>query len=174
MKFSKTGLAGLWVIESELFEDFRGSFLKTFCLREFEDYSLQLGTENCYLTRNFVVGTLRGMHYQTEPYAENKLVRCLAGQIFDVAIDVRTDSKTRYKWFGLELSEKNGRALYIPNGFAHGFVTMSDNTMLQYQVSNYYKPEAERGLRWYDPKIGIEWPIEPKVISERDRNHLWI
>src|SRR3989338_10943700 len=118
MKFKETNLSGLWVIESELFEDQRGSFLKTFCAREFENHGLKLRTENCYLTHNFELGTLRGMHYQEEPYSEDKLVRCIAGKIFDVAIDIRLSSKTYQQWFGLELSPENRRALFISKGFA--------------------------------------------------------
>ena len=171
MKFNKTELEGLWVVESELFEDGRGSFLRTFSTSEFEQNGLKLDTINCYLTSNYVVGTLRGMHYQIEPYSEDKLVRCVAGTIFDVAVDLRPKSETYCQWFGIELSAENRKALFISKGFAHGFVTLTDNTLLQYQISNYYKPEAEGGLHWDDPKIGIQWPIEPKVISEKDRNH---
>ena len=171
MKFKETNLSGLWVIESELFEDQRGSFLKTFCAREFENHGLKLRTENCYLTHNFELGTLRGMHYQEEPYSEDKLVRCIAGKIFDVAIDIRLSSKTYQQWFGLELSPENRRALFISKGFAHGFVTLTANSILQYQVSNYYEPKAERGLCWNDSKIRILWQIEPRVISEKDRSY---
>lgn len=171
MKFSKTNLEGLYVVESELFEDFRGSFLTAFCAREFEIFDLKLNMVNCYLACNYTRGTLRGMHCQTGLYAEDKLVRCVTGKIFDVAVDLRLKSETYCQWFGLELSAENRQALFIPKGFAHGFVTLLDNSMLQYQVSNYYEPKAEQGLRWDDPKIGIEWPIEPKIISEKDRNY---
>jgi len=171
MKFRKTILKGLWVVESEVFQDYRGSFLKTFSKCDFELNGLSLNTANCYLTHNPVCGTLRGMHYQAEPYAEDKLVRCVSGRIFDVAVDLREKSETRYQWFGLELSGENHQALYIPKGFAHGFVSLTDNAMVQYQISNDYEPKAERGVSWDDPKIGIKWPIEPKIISEKDKSH---
>ncbi len=166
MKYEHTGLSGLLMVESEHFEDHRGSFVRTFCSRE-----LDMNVACSYLATNHVAGTLRGMHCQREPYAEDKLVRCVVGSIFDVAVDLRPDSSTYRKWFGIELSSAYPRSLYIPKGFAHGFISLEDNTVIQYHVSNFYVPQADYGVRWDDPAIGIRWPINPKVISQRDREH---
>ncbi len=173
MKFSETQLAGLWIIESEPFNDERGSFVKTYCAREFAASGADVHFSNTYFASNYVRATLRGLHYQLAPYGEDKLVRCLAGQIFDVAVDLRLESKTYLDWFGIELSAENHRSLFIPRGFAHGFMTLTDNAVVHYQVSNYFEPKAERGVRWDDPAIGIKWPLEPKVISERDKSHAY-
>lgn len=151
--------------------DKRGFFARTFCAREFEAHGLNPHMFQCNVSFSQKKATLRGMHYQIEPYTEDKLVRCLSGQIFDVAVDLRPDSKTYCQWFGLELSAENNQALYVPRGCAHGFITLTENTLVQYQVSNYFEPSAERGLRWDDPRISIQWPTQPRVISEKDQKH---
>lgn len=171
MIFSKSDIAGVCVIDLEPRIDERGFFARTFCAREFEANGLNPHMLQCNVSFSQIKATLRGMHYQIEPYAEDKLVRCLSGQIFDVAVDLRPDSKTYCQWFGLDLSAENNRALYVPRGCAHGFITLTDNALVQYQVSNYFEPQAERGLRWDDPRIGIQWPAQPRVISEKDQKH---
>jgi dTDP-4-dehydrorhamnose 3,5-epimerase len=171
MIFSKSDIGGVCVIDLEPRMDERGFFARTFCAREFEAHGLNPYMLQCNVSFSQSKATLRGMHYQIEPYAEDKLVRCLSGQIFDVAVDLRPDSKTYCQWFGLELSVENNRALYVPRGCAHGFMTLTDNALVQYQVSNYFEPNAERGLRWDDPAIGIKWPLFPQIISEKDQRH---
>lgn len=171
MKITATYLAGVFVVELEPHGDERGFFSRTFCAREFEEHGLNPHVVQCNLSFSREKATLRGMHYQTGLYSEDKLVRCTIGNIFDVAVDLRPQSKTYHQWFALELSAENCKALYVPRGLAHGFMTLTNNTMVQYQVSNYFEPTAERGLRWNDPAIGISWPMDPKVISEKDKKY---
>ncbi len=174
MIFSQTELSDLWLIDTEKRIDDRGHFARIFCEREFVSCGLPSKFVQANMSYNQRQGTLRGMHFQHAPYAEDKLVRCLKGSIFDVAVDLRADSGTFLKWFGAELSADNGRALLIPKGFAHGFVTLEDDVLVSYMVSEGYQPGHEAGLRWDDPEIGIEWPITPQVISQRDREHPWL
>src|SRR5215468_11700982 len=169
MKFSKTSLTGIWLIELELREDERGFLARTFCETEFADHGLNIRWPQCNLTLTRTRGMIRGMHYQAEPKPEIKLIRCAAGKIFDVLVDVRKDSPTFGRWEGFELSGENRRTLYVPGGFAHGFQCLTDNCEVFYQMSEFYFPELARGLRWNDPQVGIKWPLAEATLSERDR-----
>lgn len=169
MKFEKTTLAGVYVVEMERLTDERGFFARTFCRDEFAARGLDSRVAQCSASFNQRRGTLRGMHYQAAPFAEAKLVRCTMGAIYDVVIDLRPASETFKRWFAVELSAANRRALYIPEGFAHGFLTLADESEVFYQISEFYHPECSRGVRWDDAAFRIEWPFEPHVISERDR-----
>lgn len=168
MKFHETGLEGVLVVEPELIEDERGFFARSWAADEFAARALSTRLAQCYISFNTLKGTLRGMHYQAEPHAEAKLVRCTRGALLDVAVDVRPGSPTLHRWTAVELSAENRRALYIPEGFAHGYQTLEDATEVFYQVSEDYHPESARGLRWNDPRLGIEWPLAVSVISGRD------
>lgn len=172
MKFTKTEFDGLLIIEPEKRSDERGFFARTWCLNEFTEQGLVSNLAQSSISFNVKKGTLRGMHYQIEPYSETKVVRCTMGAIFDVVIDLRTDSATYLKWLGVELSAENHLSLYIPVGFAHGFQTLIDSTEVYYMISEFYHPECTRGLRWDDPAIGIKWPSKPVVILEKDSNYL--
>jgi dTDP-4-dehydrorhamnose 3,5-epimerase len=169
--FRETPLAGAFVIDLDVIADERGSFARTFDAAEFALHGLNADVEQCNISENKQLGTLRGMHYQVAPYAECKLVRCTNGAIFDVIVDLRDDSATFCDWFGIELSQSNGRMLYIPEGLAHGFLTLADGSDVHYQISRGYEPAAARGVRWDDPLFDIEWPIGTQVISERDREY---
>ena len=169
MKFSRTSLAGAWLIELELREDERGFLARTFCEREFGALGLNTRWPQCNLTLTKKSGMIRGMHFQAEPKPEIKLIRCAAGKVFDVIVDVRRDSPTFGKWEGFELSAENRRQLYVPGGFAHGFQCLADNCELFYQMSESYFPELARGLRWNDPAVSIRWPLPMATLSERDR-----
>ncbi len=168
MKFSGCGLAGAMLVEVTPAVDERGWFARTYCPREFAAQGITVPFRQSSVSFNARRGTLRGMHFQAAPHAEAKLVRCTAGAVYDVIVDIRGDSPTCGAWFGTELSASNRRALYIPAGFAHGFVSLADATELLYMISADHVPEAARGFRWNDPAIGITWPIEPLVISARD------
>ncbi len=171
MVFSETGLKGAAVIELQRWVDERGFFARAWCRREFEDNGLLSGLVQSNISFNLTAGTLRGMHYQSSPYEEEKLVRCTRGALYDVIVDLRQDSPTFKQWFGVELTEDNRRMLYVPKGFAHGFQTLADNTEVFYHVTEYYTPGAERGIRWDDPAIGICWPPSAvRVISDKDRS----
>jgi len=171
MRLIETGLAGAWVIEPELFEDVRGFFTRTFSRAEFERHGCNPDVYETNVSFNKVAGTLRGMHFQVEPYAQTKLVRCTAGAIWDCIIDLRPDSATFKNWFGVELTAANRKQLYIPEGFAHGFVTLADQTEVSYQMGNIYHAASARGVRWNDPAFGIRWPRQPTVIIERDNRY---
>lgn len=164
-----TDLPGLRVIALEPVADERGAFARTFDAAEWEKHGMCPRVEQCSLSRNARAGTLRGMHYQAEPFAECKLVRCVRGLIFDVAIDLRPTSPTFRRWYGVVLGEENDLMLYIPEGFAHGFLTLSETTEILYQISSQYSPDHARGVRWDDPAFDIRWPDVPRVLSERDR-----
>ncbi len=170
MRFTNTALPGAVIIDIERREDARGYFARTYCAREFEAHGLptHMVQTNMSLTRQ--AGTLRGMHYQLAPHAEDKLVRCVRGAIWDAIIDIRPESPTYCAWIGVELSEANGRMLLVPKGFAHGFVTLTDNAEVTYQVSAFYTPESERGLRHDDPAFAIDWPVSVKDSSDKDRS----
>ncbi|MDB5880561.1 MAG: rfbC [Ramlibacter sp.] len=170
MIFSPAPLADAFVIEAQRREDARGWFARTFCAQEFAQHGLptEMVQTNMSLTRT--AGTLRGMHYQLAPHAEDKLVRCVRGAIWDAIVDIRPRSPTYCRWFGVELSEENSRMLLVPKGFAHGFVTLSDDAAVTYQVSAFYAPQAERGARHDDPAFGIEWPVPVLDLSDKDRN----
>ena len=172
MIFKKTALKDAWIIDLNKLTDERGFFARSFCIKEFEDHGIKFPIAQSNVSYNYKKQTLRGMHYQLEPHGEAKLVRCTKGSIHDVIIDVRSDSPTYGKWIGVELSEKNYRMLYVPEGFAHGFITLEDETEVTYQVSEFYTPGAEQGIRWDDPAFSIEWPLDPKIISEKDKSWL--
>ena len=169
MKFSPTQLAGLWLIDLDLREDERGFFARTYCENEFRALGLNTHWPQCNLTLTKCRGTIRGMHFQAEPKPEIKLIRCAAGKILDVLVDVRRDSPTFGKWDGFELSGENRRQLYVPGGFAHGFQCLTDNCEVFYQMSEFFAPAFARGLRWNDPFFRISWPLEPTVIAAKDR-----
>jgi dTDP-4-dehydrorhamnose 3,5-epimerase len=170
MIFSHTSLPGLWLIELELREDERGFLARTFCEHEFAQRGLNTRWPQCNLTLTKQRGAIRGMHFQAEPKPEIKLIRCAAGRIFDVLVDVRRDSPTFGKWEGFELSAENRHQLYVPGGFAHGFQCLTDNCEVFYQMSEFYVPELARGLRWNDPSVAIRWPLPNASVSERDRH----
>jgi len=169
MRFLETGLAGAYVIELEPASDERGFFARSYCENEFESRGLTSRFVQCNVSFNHKAGTTRGMHWQAEPNPEAKLVRCTAGAIFDVIVDLRRNSRTRHQVFGIELNSENRQMLFIPTGFAHGFQTLCDETEVFYQMSDFYIPGAAHGFRWNDPELGIRWPREPSVISDRDR-----
>ncbi len=169
MIFRDTALDGVIVIEPDRIEDERGHFARTWCHEAFEAHGLAIDFVQCNTSFNHRRGTLRGLHYQVPPHEEGKLIRCTRGRIFDVAVDVRAGSATRGKWCATELSDDNGRMVFIPGGFAHGFQTLEDASEVFYQMSAAHAPEAARGVRWDDPKLDIDWPVANPVVSERDR-----
>ncbi|HUY13370.1 MAG TPA: dTDP-4-dehydrorhamnose 3,5-epimerase [Terriglobia bacterium] len=172
MVLIETKLQGAYIIELEKIEDERGFFARTFCQREFEAHGLNHRVAQCSTSFNKKKGTLRGMHYQVAPHQETKLVRCTAGAIYDVAVDLRPDSPAFKQWVAVELTEDNRKALYIPAGCAHGFQALVDNTEVHYQISEFYHPEAATGIRWDDPAFGVQWPLrEGTILSERDRSY---
>jgi len=169
MTFHPRDLHGVVEILPELRTDDRGFFARTWCSQEFQNAGLNPNVVQCSISFNLKKGTLRGMHYQAAPHAENKLVRCAMGAIYDVALDLRPESPTFKQWTAAVLTASNRHMLYIPEGCAHGFLTLEDNTEVLYQMSEYYHPEAARGVRWDDPAFNIDWPERVEVISERDR-----
>lgn len=171
MIFTETPLKGAYVIDPERLADERGFFARTWCRREFEAHGLDPGLAQCNISFNQTRGTLRGMHYQVAPHAEAKLVRCTAGSIHDVIVDLRAGSSTFKQWFAVELSSENHRMLYIPEGLAHGFLTLTDGAEVFYQMSEFYVPECARGVRWNDTAFDIHWPFKAMLISERDRTY---
>ena len=170
MIFRETPLPGAWVLEPERFEDERGFFARTYCRRDFSERGLDPDIAQCSVSYNHRKGTLRGLHFQITPHEEVKLVRVTRGAVWDVIVDVRPESPTFKKNFGVVLSAEAGNALYIPKGMAHGFQTLEDATEVFYQISEFYAPEAARGYRWDDPSFAISWPEPPSVISDKDRN----
>jgi dTDP-4-dehydrorhamnose 3,5-epimerase len=170
MRFIETALAGAYVIELEPFFDDRGFFSRSWCRNEFEAHGLNTRLVQCNIAYSKKRGILRGMHYQIPPHAECKLVRCTTGRVYDVLLDLRVDSPTRYHWLGFELTAANRRMIYVPEGFAHGYQALEDNSEVFYQMSEYYNREAARGVRWDDPLFGIQWPISNPILSEQDRN----
>jgi len=171
MIFTQTKLHGAFIMEPEKLEDDRGFFARSWCESEFKAHGLNPRLAQCSISFSKHKGTLRGMHYQTAPCEEAKLVRCTAGSIYDAIIDLRPESATFKKYFGLVLTPHNHKMLYVPEGFAHGFLTLEDNTEVFYQISEFYSPEHGRGVRWNDPAFSIEWPLLPHRISDRDRNY---
>ena len=170
MIFNKTELKDAYIIEPEKLEDKRGFFARTWDTKIFEENGLNPKIVQCNISRSLKKGTLRGMHYQIDPYAETKIIRCTQGKICDVIIDLRENSPTYKKWQAFELSAENHKMLYVPEGFAHGFQSLEDDTEIFYQVSQFYNPESERGVRWNDPVFNIKWPLEEKIISEKDES----
>ena len=171
MIFAPTPLAGAFVITPERIHDQRGFFARTWCRRDFEERGLNASVAQCNLSCSARRGTLRGMHYQKAPHAEAKLIRCASGAIHDVIIDLRPSSETYGRHFGIRLDPSDDRMLYVPEGFAHGFVTLENETTVFYQMSEFYEPSAAAGVRWNDPAFGIDWPIEPTTMAERDRTY---
>lgn len=169
MRFVATKLKGAWIVEPKPHEDDRGLFARTFCAREFRSRGLPEAFVQCNTSWNALKGTLRGLHYQLSPSCEAKLVRCTAGSLWDVIVDLRPDSPTYLQHLGVELTATNRRALYIPKMFAHGFQTLEDGTEVFYQMSEFYAPELATGLRHDDPKLGIAWPLPITAISDTDR-----
>ena len=171
MKFQESPLAGAYTIEMDRLEDERGFFARSYCAEEFAARGLTALMPQSSVSFNPRRGTLRGMHYQAEPHAEDKLVRCTAGAIYDVIVDLRPNSPTLRCWFGVELSALNHRSLFVPKGVAHGFITLRDDTEVLYMISVPFVPGFEKGVRWNDPAIGISWPMAPSTMSARDGAH---
>lgn len=171
MFFHETEIEGVWVVEPERHEDERGFFARTWDRQEFEERGLSAALAQCSVSFNRRRLTLRGLHYQAAPSEEAKLVRCTAGAIFDVAVDLRPESPTFRRWVGRELSADNHLALFVTEGHAHGFLTLEDATEVAYAITQVHVPEASRGVRWDDPAFGIEWPADPLVMNERDRSY---
>lgn len=170
MRFIPTPLPGAYLLELEERRDDRGFFARTFCARELEAHGLDPTVAQANVAVTFRRGTMRGMHYQVPPAEETKLVTCTRGAIYDVMVDLRPDSPTYKQHFGVELSAENRRSVYVPRGFAHGYLSLTDDVEARYHVGQFYSPGHERGFRWDDPAFGIEWPIEPTVVSEKDRS----
>lgn len=168
MRIAPTPLAGVHLVEPEPVPDTRGFFARLVCADSFAAHGMVAEFPQCSVSWNRVAATLRGLHWQAAPHAEAKLVRCTRGAVFDVAVDLRPNSPSYRRWVARELSAENRLALYIPAGCAHGFLTLVDDTELFYQISAPHVPDAARGLRWNDPEIGIDWPMKPAVMSERD------
>jgi dTDP-4-dehydrorhamnose 3,5-epimerase len=168
MRFTETKLKGAFILDLEQREDPRGFFARTFCQKEFEQHGLKPSVAQCNCSYNHKKGTMRGMHYQLPPAAETKLVRCTHGAIYDVIIDLRADSPTYMQWVGVELTAQNRRQLYVPELFAHGYLTLSETSEVAYQVGEFYTPGYERGIRYDDPAFGIKWPVPIEVISDKD------
>src|SRR5688572_7235039 len=171
MKFIPTGLEGAFTIELEKREDERGFFARAFCVNEYKAAGLDGAIVQINNSLSVEKGTLRGMHYQLAPKAETKIVRCIKGSLYDVIVDLRKDSPTFLKWFGAELSADNRRTMYVPKGFAHGFITLEPNTEAFYLVTEFYAPDRERGIKYNDPALNIKWPIAPTVVSDKDLKH---
>jgi dTDP-4-dehydrorhamnose 3,5-epimerase len=170
MKFSELSLPGVFAIDLEPFEDARGTFARTFCVDEFAEHGLETRVVQCSTSTNHKRATLRGMHLQRSPHVETKLVRCTRGSAFDVVVDLRTESPTFGQWLGVELRASSRTEIYVPQRCAHGFLTLEENTQIDYLISAVYSPEASIGFRWDDPGVAIEWPFVPEVLSERDRS----
>lgn len=171
MIFEETKLPGVVEVKLERANDARGFFARSWCKREFETHGLNTDLVQCNVSFNDRKGTLRGMHYQEAPNAEAKLVRCTSGSLYDVIIDLRPKSPSFRAWVGVVVSAEEHNMIYVPEGCAHGFLTLQDNTEVFYQMSQYYSPESARGVRWNDPAFEISWPGKVEVISERDRNY---
>ena len=170
MRFSPSSLPGVWVIDLELRQDERGFFARTFCENEFAEQGLNTRWPQCNVSFTRKQGMIRGLHFQAEPKPEIKIVRCTAGAVFDVVVDVRRGSPTFGKWEGFDLAALNRRAVYIPGGFAHGFQCLEDNCEVYYQMSEVYFPELARGLRWNDSAVKVAWPIAEQFLSDRDKS----
>ncbi len=171
MKFSEMRLDGVYLIEMEPVTDERGFFARTWCQREFKEHGLNPQLVQCSVSFNTLRGTVRGMHYQDEPHAETKVVRCTRGALFDALIDLRPNSPSFRQWIGVELTADNRRMLYVPPGIAHGFQTLEDNTEVAYQISEFHHPECAKGVRWDDPAFGLTWPEPVRIIAPRDQRY---
>ena len=168
MQFERTRLDGAWLISLQRMGDDRGSFARTFCEDEFAAHGLPTHFPQCNISANTHAGTMRGMHFNAPPFAESKYLRCVRGAVHDVIVDLRRESSSFGQSFGVELSAENGLALFVPAGFAHGFLTLRDDTDVHYHMGAKYQPDAGRGFRWNDPMFAVEWPSQPSVISPRD------
>lgn len=171
MRFTQTGLPGVYLIELEPVVDERGFFARTWCRREAAEHRLDPRIAQCNVSFNRQRGTLRGMHYQAAPHQEVKVVHCSRGAIHDVIVDIREGSATHLQWLGIDLSAANRLHLYIPDGFAHGFQSLEDESEVVYQMSEFHHPESARGLRWDDPALGLRWPLPDPIVSDRDRSY---
>ncbi len=170
MQFIQTPLKDAFIIEVTPFQDERGYFFRSFCEKEFAENGLPSSFPQCNFSYNYQKGTLRGLHFQHPPLAEGKLVRAIEGKIFDVIIDLRKESPTYLQHISVELSKENKKSLFVPAGFAHGFQCLEDNSTVFYQMTNFYDANYQDGIHWNDPTLAIQWPIEKKIISERDNN----
>jgi len=168
MRFTETKLRGAFVLELETRADDRGFFARAFCQKEFEAHGLKPNVAQCNCSYNHKPATMRGMHYQLPPAAETKLIRCTRGAIYDVIVDLRPNSPTYLQHFGIELTEQNRKQLYVPELFAHGYLTLTPDAETVYQVGEFYTPGAERGIRYNDPALKINWPIPVEIVSEKD------
>lgn len=171
MKFEESKIAGVFEIRLEARPDDRGFFARAWCQKEFEDRGLNPRIVQCNISRNLRKGTLRGMHYQAHPFSEAKVVRCTSGAVYDVVLDLRPHSRTFKQWVSIVLTEESGNMVYIPDGCAHGFLTLTDGADVFYLMSEFYNPDSARGVRWNDYAFGIVWPEKVEVISERDRTY---
>jgi dTDP-4-dehydrorhamnose 3,5-epimerase len=171
MIFRPSKIQGAFIIEAERHIDDRGSFARVWCARELKNHGLCDRLAQSSISSNTRKGTLRGMHYSVPPHAESKVVRCIRGGIYDVLLDLRADSSTYMKWFATILTQKNATALYVPEGVAHGFQTIEDDSDVLYQISEFYDPACARGVRWNDPAFGLEWPEAERIISDRDQTY---
>ncbi len=171
MIFTELPLKGAYVVEMEPLTDERGFFARSYCAEEFAAHGLGPQLRQCSVSYNTRAGTLRGLHYQAAPCEEHKLVRCTSGAVYDVIVDIRASSPTHRRWFAAELSAANRRSLFIPPGFAHGFVTLSEHAEVYYMISVAHSPQLSRGFRWNDPAFAITWPVAPVVISARDASY---
>jgi len=170
LRFTQTPISGVWIIDPEFREDDRGRLFRAWCRNEFAEQGISFDPVQANMGFSIRKGTTRGMHFQTQPALEAKLVRCTRGAIFDVALDLRSGSPTRGQWFSATLTHENGRMLYVPEGCAHGYQTLEDETEMHYMASYAYAPQAARGVRFDDPAFGISWPLVPTAISDQDRN----
>ena len=171
MIFTETKLKGVYIIDVKRMDDERGFFGRSWCRKEFDFYGLNSNAVQANVSYNKKKATLRGMHYQKAPFSETKTIRCTSGAIYDVVMDLRHDSETYLEWFGIELTDESFRMLYVPEGFAHGFITLKDHSSVHYMVTAFYNPAAEAGIRYDDPTFNVTWPVQPLIVSEKDRNH---
>ena len=170
MKIEKTPLHNAYTFEIEPIEDERGFFARTFCAQILSKQNVPFNLAQCNIAHNTYKNTIRGLHFQTPPYEEEKIVTCINGAIYDVIVDMNSDSPTCGQWFGVELSVENRRSLYVPKGFAHGYQTLDDNTTIHYMVSAFYQPSCEMGIRWDDPQLQINWiPANHYILSDKDK-----
>ncbi|MDR3013573.1 MAG: dTDP-4-dehydrorhamnose 3,5-epimerase [Chitinispirillales bacterium] len=170
MKFINTGIGGLILIEPRVHNDHRGFFLESYSAKTFAEAGIDCVFVQDNHSKSTAKGVIRGLHFQTAPYEQSKLVRVIRGAIFDVAVDLRPESPTYGQWKGFELTERNFNMLFIPKGFAHGFCTLEENTEIVYKVDNPYSPNHDTGIIWNDPALAIDWPVDEPVLSDKDRN----
>ncbi len=169
MKVTETKLKGVYVVEPQVFGDARGWFTESWSEKKLAEAGIKADFVQDNHSFSAQKGTLRGLHYQLNPMCQAKMLRCTRGKIFDVAVDIRKGSPQYGQWIGVELSAENHKQLFIPRGFAHGFITLTDDVEVQYKADNYYAPECDGNIRWDDPDIGVEWPIEPVILSDKDK-----